>query len=146
MAESDQDTSEVEETDILFDCPYCGKSLVIDYRGAGLMIQCTDCGKQVEVPIPEGMELTDIDSTSEEREIQILNLRRALASAEARIAHLTADLHDLSLRREELEKGRTDSVFRIGALTEKVSHLERCLKETNQSFESIAAIVRGVKP
>jgi len=145
MAEEDRDTTEIKETDIIFECPHCGKSLAIDYRGAGLMIPCTDCGKQVEVPIPDGMQISDIDSTAEEQEMQILNLRRSLAAAEARIDHLEAELHDIALRRDELEKGRTDSVFRFGSLAEKVDSLERSLREATGSLETIAGIVRAVK-
>lgn len=36
--------------DILFECPFCTKSLQIDARGAGLMIECPDCHQQVQVP------------------------------------------------------------------------------------------------
>lgn len=87
MAEEEKtpETLEIKETDIVFDCPNCGKSLAIDYRGAGLTIPCTDCGKSVEVPIPEGMQLADIDSNVEEQGGLILNLRKSLAAAEYRI-------------------------------------------------------------
>lgn len=87
-----RDSNEIKETDIIFDCPNCGKSLAIDYRGAGLTIPCTDCGQYVDVPIPEGMELTDIDSSDEEQEMRILNLRRSIGAAETRIAELEAKL------------------------------------------------------
>ena len=30
--------------DINFKCPPCGKSLVIDAKGAGRMVKCPDCG------------------------------------------------------------------------------------------------------
>ncbi len=39
-----------ETEDILFECPHCGKSLVIDARGIGQVIVCPDCNKEVEVP------------------------------------------------------------------------------------------------
>ena len=39
--------AEIRDTDIVFDCPHCGKSLVIDYRGAGLQINCCQCGEEV---------------------------------------------------------------------------------------------------
>ena len=55
------DGAEIRDTDIVFDCPHCSKTLVIDYRGAGLQISCSECGKDVLVPIPDGMELTDLD-------------------------------------------------------------------------------------
>ena len=32
------DSAEIRDTDIVFDCPYCGKSLVIDYRGLRIWI------------------------------------------------------------------------------------------------------------
>ena len=38
------DDAEIRDTDIVFDCPHCGKNLVIDYRGAGLQINCSECG------------------------------------------------------------------------------------------------------
>ena len=53
--------ADIRDTDIVFDCPHCSKTLVIDYRGAGLQISCSECGKDVLVPIPDGMELTDLD-------------------------------------------------------------------------------------
>ena len=55
------DGAEIRDTDIVFDCPHCSKTLVIDYRGAGLQISCAECGRDVLVPIPDGMELTDED-------------------------------------------------------------------------------------
>ena len=57
----DVDEAEIRDTDIVFDCPHCGKNLVIDYRGAGLQINCSECGETVLVPIPDGMELHDLD-------------------------------------------------------------------------------------
>ena len=45
----------IRDTDIVFDCPHCGHNLAIDYRGAGLQIECVNCGESVLVPIPDGM-------------------------------------------------------------------------------------------
>ena len=57
VVRNDVDEDEIRDTDIVFDCPHCGKNLVIDYRGAGLQINCSECGETVLVPIPDGMEL-----------------------------------------------------------------------------------------
>ena len=57
----DVDEADIRDTDIVFDCPHCGKNLVIDYRGAGLQINCSECGETVLVPIPDGMERRDLD-------------------------------------------------------------------------------------
>ena len=62
MANAEQKTSEPTENDIVFECKYCGKSLMIDYHGAGLIVQCPECKKDIQVPIPKGLELSDLNS------------------------------------------------------------------------------------
>jgi transcription elongation factor Elf1 len=104
MPQLADDGSEIRTTDIVFDCPHCGKSLAIDYHGAGLTVDCSDCGKEVAVPIPEGMDVADVDSTEEEQEIRIVNLRRLLASAEARIAELEQEVDTMKSRHRALQQ------------------------------------------
>ena len=86
------DASEIPETDIVFECPHCGKSLSIDQRGAGLVIRCTQCAELVSVPIPDGMELDDFDATPEELSAQLLHTRQTLAKAQARIEKLEGEV------------------------------------------------------
>ncbi len=40
----------VYDTDIVFDCPHCGRNLCVDQRAAGLQITCVVCGGVVLVP------------------------------------------------------------------------------------------------
>ena len=89
------DDAEIRDTDIVFDCPHCGKNLVIDYRGAGLQINCSECGESVLVPIPDGMELTDLDLDSGEILKQLFATRRPYQKAELRIQSLKARLVQL---------------------------------------------------
>ena len=77
--------AEIRDTDIVFDCPHCGKNLVIDYRGAGLQINCSQCGEAVLVPIPDGMELNDLDLDPGEILKQLFATRRNYQKAELRI-------------------------------------------------------------
>ena len=86
------DAAEIRDTDIVFDCPHCGKSLVIDYRGAGLQINCSECGESVLVPIPDGMELTDLDLDPGEILKQLFATRRNFQKAELAIQSLKARL------------------------------------------------------
>ncbi|MBQ6457307.1 MAG: hypothetical protein IJJ51_00715 [Kiritimatiellae bacterium] len=86
------DAIEIRDTDINFDCPYCGKNLVIDYRGAGLQINCSQCGKSVLVPIPDGMELGDLDLDVGEVLKQLFATRRNFQKAELQIQSLKARL------------------------------------------------------
>ena len=87
--------AEIRDTDIVFDCPHCGKNLVIDYRGAGLLINCSDCGAQVLVPIPEGMELHDLDLDAGEILKQLFATRKNFQKAELEIQSLKSRLVQL---------------------------------------------------
>ena len=89
------EAAEIRDTDIVFDCPYCGKNHAIDYRGAGLPINCSDCGKQFLVPIPEGMELADLDLDNGEVLKQLFATRRNYQKAEVQIQQLKSRLLQL---------------------------------------------------
>ena len=91
----DADAAEIRDTDIQFDCPQCGKSLVIDYRGAGLEIACSQCGASVLVPIPDGMELTDLDLDSGEILKQLFATRRNYQKVELQVKELRTRLAQL---------------------------------------------------
>jgi len=142
MSDGADESAEIKETDIVFDCPHCGKSLAIDYRGAGLTIPCTDCGKPVQVPIPEGMEVTDLDSSDEEQEIRILNLRRALSAAEQKIQLLAAEIEELTNRRDALEKVRTQNIYKFGMILEKTGAIQKALEDCLKALQKIAEIAR----
>ena len=106
------DETEIRDTDIVFDCPHCGKNLVIDYRGAGLQINCSECGEPVLVPIPDGMELTDLDLDSGEILKQLFATRRNYQKAEARAEALKARLvqlqETLGVMQEVIAEGIAD--------------------------------------
>lgn len=87
--------ADIRDTDIVFDCPHCGKNLVIDYRGAGLQINCSECGEPVLVPIPDGMELNDLDLDPGEILKQLFATRRNYQKAELRIQGLKTRLEQL---------------------------------------------------
>jgi len=40
----------ITEQDIVFECPNCGKSMVIDEAAVGMIVDCPDCRSQVIVP------------------------------------------------------------------------------------------------
>ena len=97
MAEENVDNTgadgvEIGDNDIVFDCPHCGKGLCIDYRGAGLQIECSGCHEQVLVPIPDGMELTDLDMDVGEALKQLFATRKNYQKAELEIQSLKSRL------------------------------------------------------
>jgi len=107
------DEADIRDTDIVFDCPHCGKNLVIDYRGAGLQIKCSECGESVLVPIPDGMELNDLDLDPGEILKQLFATRRNYQKAELRIQALKARLvqlqEALGVMQEVVAEGLSES-------------------------------------
>ena len=105
--------AEIRDTDIVFDCPHCGKNLVIDYRGAGLQINCSECGESVLVPIPDGMQLSDLDLDPGEILKQLFATRRNYQKAELRIQALRARLaqlqETLGVMQEVIAEGLTEA-------------------------------------
>lgn len=114
VAESEGD--EIRATDIVFDCPQCGHNLAIDYRGAGLQITCVECGSPVQVPIPDGMKIDDLDLSTGELLSQLFQTRRMLQKSEQHVAELEETLNSVKLRRTELERARMTTMHRCAEL------------------------------
>ncbi len=125
-------------SDIVFDCPHCAHQLVIDVRGAGLTVNCTECGEPVQVPIPEGMEVTDFDESAEQLFAQILQLRRSLARAEGRIAEFEQVVASLMERRSAMEKARLATLHRC-------AEVNNLLQSVLRSQGDIALVVQRMQ-
>lgn len=137
-------SAEIKDTDIVFDCPFCGKSLAIDYRGAGLSVPCTDCGNYVQVPIPEGMNVSDIDSSAgEDQQKMLFNLRKSLAVAESRLEKLQKNFTELTIKQQSMEKSRDKALQKLTAVRENLLAMRRCLDDMAKHFEHIQDILEG---
>ena len=95
---------QIQDTDIVFDCPHCGHNLCIDYRGAGLQITCSECEEPVLVPIPDGMKISDLDLDAGELLKQLFTTRRLFQRAEARAEALEMKLESFSAKVAELQR------------------------------------------
>jgi len=137
------DTGDVDITpsDIVFECANCGHVIVIDYRGAGLMVRCPECGEAVEVPIPGGMNVSDLDKSPEELFGLVLQARRSLNKAEQRISELETTVASLVERRNTLESSRTAMLRRNNELSVAVQNLTRLLHEASAAAARMAAII-----
>ena len=101
---SDGQDVQIQDTDIVFDCPHCGHNLCIDYRGAGLQITCSECDEPVLVPIPDGMKISDLDLDAGELLKQLFATRRLLQRAEARAEALSMRLDSFAATVGELQE------------------------------------------
>ncbi len=134
--------SEIRESDIVFDCPNCQKSLAIDYHGAGLTIACPDCASRIQVPIPEGMDVSDIDSSTQDQEVKIIHMREVLSASQNRMIEIETELEDLERRREALEKIRSENAIRFDVIGREMEIIQRSLVRIAEVLESAAESAR----
>ena len=99
---TDETGTIIRDTDIVFDCPHCGHNLAIDYRGAGLQINCVQCGETVLVPIPDGMKIDDLDIEPGEILKQLFKTRRDFQKQEMRADALEEQVRELVERNSAL--------------------------------------------
>lgn len=132
----------IRDTDIVFDCPHCGHGLVIDNRGAGLVITCAECGKPVQVPIPEGMDISDLDQGPEGLQLQIRTLRNALLKAENRERELQKLVSGISERKATLERARMNQLRRITEMHAAVERVQKQLSESANILNRLTELLR----
>jgi len=138
MAKENNDSDEIRNSDIVFNCPCCDKSLAIDCRGAGLTIACPDCGNKIQVPIPDNMEVSDIDSTDEDKAVRIIHMREVISESQEQIMALESELKDAALRRDALEAIRTENAIRFDVIQHEVEVIQRSLLRISEVLTSAA--------
>ena len=132
---------EIRPTDIVFNCPHCDHGLCIDFRGAGLLTNCTECSKEVLVPIPEGMNIGDLDLTTDQTLGQLFYTRRALARAEQRIAELEEVVSSLKDRRSSMEKSRMTTLHHCAELSGVCQAIQRSQADVSAALNRMLEII-----
>lgn len=101
------ETAVIEDGDIVFDCPSCGKSLGIDYRGAGYLISCPHCGLEIQVPEVEvddepgdahlaaPHDRIDLDDQTRRLNEKILALQKQLDTSRRQFEKLGLEVNEL---------------------------------------------------
>lgn len=138
MSTNPIDPNEIRDSDIVFNCPFCEKSLAIDCRGAGLTIGCPDCGNKIAVPVPDNMEVSDIDSSDEDKAVRIIHMREVISSSQNRIMELESELKDMTSRRDGLEAIRTENAIRFEVIQREVEVIQRALLRIQEVLSSAA--------
>ncbi len=137
----DATEDDIRPTDILFNCPHCGHSLCIDCHGAGLLTNCTECRKEVLVPIPEGTNAGDLDLTKDQTLGQLFYTRRILARSEKRIAELEEIIASLKERRSSMEKARMTTLRHCADLSGLCQSIQRSQGEIAAALNRIVEII-----
>jgi transcription elongation factor Elf1 len=140
-AASGDGDDEIKVTDIVFDCPHCHHNLAIDYRGAGLQIECVECGEPVLVPIPEGMKIDDLDLSSGELLTQLFQTRRMMQKSEQHIAELEETLSSIKTRRTELEKSRMATLHRCAEMVNMCQTVSKFQNEITSTLNRMLTLI-----
>ncbi len=141
--ENKENGNEIKATDIVFECSHCGKSLAVDYRAAGLTVPCSDCKEMVEVPIPEGMDLSDLDSTEQDLRVRAIHLRESLKVSQARIRVLEGVVDELKADRSTMEKDKINLTFRLSMVAREVEVLRQAMEQISTAMKALNRAADG---
>ena len=141
----------VTSQDILFDCPACGKSLVVDISAEGMIVDCPQCRTNVIVPpratttlgepppsavrpaLPKEGPKSKEESRSEDPDVP----------AQKRLAVLSGQLKEIQAQRAEVTgriAARLNEVNRdLVMLARLETSQQQILSEWNQLVEKISA-------
>ena len=122
--------------DIVFECGFCGKSLVINALGAGLAITCPDCGTEQQVPPAGGRKAANhaagpnaaaAAAGAQEVEQELTEISDVLADAHEQINELTLENEELQFRRRFLEKRHAIDSQGLQALRREMAAVRQAL-------------------
>jgi predicted nucleic acid-binding Zn-ribbon protein len=122
MAKTTKETT-FTENDIIFECPYCSKSMAIDKRGMGLTINCPDCDGLVRVPTVSEATSGSPDSVN----MPVEGLADALHESRDEIQELRAKMEELNQLREKLEQQTATQEQKLGELRREFGNIQAAL-------------------
>jgi predicted RNA-binding Zn-ribbon protein involved in translation (DUF1610 family) len=134
----------VTTTDILFECPSCGKSLVVDEAAEGMIIDCQQCRTNVIVP-PQSTKAAAPPSALKVESKPIAEGKSAAANVppERRLAALAGQLKEIQAQRTEVTSriaARLNDVNRdLVMLARLETSQQQTLSEWNQLIEKTSA-------
>jgi predicted RNA-binding Zn-ribbon protein involved in translation (DUF1610 family) len=140
----------ISSNDILFECPACGKSLVVDDSAESMIIGCPQCKTNVIVPPkqsktelgpPPEMPRTRL-SKEEIKPAPTAKLDTGVLSAQGRLMVLAGQLKEIQTQRTEITgriASRLNEVNRdLVMLARLETSQQQILSEWNQLVEKVA--------
>ena len=137
------DDTMVTTTDILFECPSCGKSLVVDEAAEGMIIDCPTCRTNVIVP-PKSTKSAPppVAMKAESKPIEEAKSAPADSSPRKRLAVLAGQLKETQAQRTEVTSriaARLNDVNRdLVMLARLETSQQQIFSEWNQLVEKVS--------
>ncbi|MDF3127690.1 hypothetical protein P0Y35_00630 [Kiritimatiellaeota bacterium B1221] len=130
MNEQTNEKVEFTDDDIIFECPFCSKSMAIDKRGMGLTINCPQCSGMVRVPTVS----ESTDSQPHSVNMPVDGLADALDESRDEIDDLKQKISSLESLREQLE-------VKSSAQDQKLTSLRREFGNIQSALDQIAMLM-----
>jgi hypothetical protein len=131
-------------TDILFDCPSCGKSLVVDEAAEGMIVDCPQCRTNVIVPPKSSKLAASLASAKDESKLDEGAVSGAgEVSLQERLSVLSGQLKEIQAQRTEVTgriASRLNDVNRDLVIIARLeTSQQQILSEWNRLVEKVAA-------
>ena len=145
MSQAESKNPILDGNDILFECGQCGKSLAIDCRGAGLNIRCPHCDSELEVPIPEGFDLAELDKVISESAGSDEDIKKtapdaaaaALSGAAEQINLLKAELKTVRAQQQNSTLPNADVFKAAKAVHSQIDELRKSLDKLDELLNAL---------
>ena len=143
----------VTTQDILFDCPACGKSLVVDGTAEGMILDCPQCRTNVIVPPRSGntepppADARAVSAHEDSKPVEVAKHERADAPPAKRVTVLMGQLKEIQAQRGEVTgriAARLNEVNRdLVMLARLETSQQQILSEWNQLVEKAVAALHA---
>lgn len=121
----------VTASDVVFDCPHCHKSLVVDAVAAGHELDCPKCGKTVKVPVTN--KVMSLQDAPETKGLQ------AKPAWEQELISIESALGETRNQREEAGNFYKKHVSEANRQKLRIEKLDAKLKELDTRKKAIVA-------
>jgi septal ring factor EnvC (AmiA/AmiB activator) len=129
MNEQYTEKSEFTDDDIIFECPFCSKSMAIDKRGMGLTINCPQCSGMVRVPTIS--ESTETGGQPFSVNMPVEGLADALDESRYEIEALRSKIQELETLRSKFEQQSTEQENKLTALRREFGNIQSALDQVS---------------
>lgn len=129
MNEPANEKSEFTDDDIIFECPFCAKSMAIDKRGMGLTINCPQCNGLVRVPTVS--ESTESGDAPHAVNMPVEGLADALDESRDEIESLRRKIEELEALRSKFEYQSSEQEKKLTSLRREFGNIQSALDQVS---------------
>jgi len=144
----------ISANDILFECPSCGKSLVVDESAEGLIVDCPQCQSNVIVPPKQSKSVLAPPPQTTRARVLKDDLKPAAAkldsggelSLQQRLGVLTSQLKELQAQRTEVANRIASRLNEVNRDLVIMARLETSQQQIIREWTQLAEKIGHNKP